>query len=174
MNKEFLKGIGVVVLTLVLLGAYLPGSVVENEDGSIAGGQSNVGFLVNAPYSFDGTNWTRAGCTPTPIVSAASTNATSVKGSAGIVYAAYMTNSNTTNTNFRYVKFYNKASSPTVGSDTPVAVFGMPGTGGGALPIPPSGMNFSLGVALAMTTGAAHSDTNGVALNEVVLTLCYK
>lgn len=173
-RQDFLKGAGLVVLVLAMLGAYAPGSVVENDDGSISGGQSNIALVLNIPYSFDGTNHTRAGCTPHKLISGASTNATSLKGSAGVVYAIYATNSNATVTNFRYVKLYNKASAPTVGTDTPVNVFGVPGTGGGAIPIPPTGLNFSTGIAYATTTGAADSDTGAVAANEVVLNVCYK
>ncbi len=49
-------------------------------------------------------------------LSAASTNATSLKASAGTLFALYAVNLNAA---MRYVKFYDKASAPTVGTDVP-------------------------------------------------------
>jgi len=170
--KERAKG-GLLALfaIFILMGAYSPGSTIDNDDGSFASGQNNIALTMNLPYSFDGTNFTRAGCTSNQLISGASTNATSVKASAGIVYAIYATNSNAA---FRYLKLYNKASAPTVGTDTPQNVFGLPATGGGTIGIPQTGINFATGVALATTTGAANSDTGAVAANEILVMLCYK
>ena len=173
-NSDFLKGGLLVGLALFLMAAYSPGSVVQTDSGSVSGGQSNIALVLNLPYSFDGTNWTRAGCTVSKIISGASTNATSVKASAGVLYGLYVINNNATATNFRYLKFYNKASAPTVGTDTVVIPYGLPGTGGGQQTIPPTGIPFTTGIAYATTTGAADSDTGAVAANEIVGYLCYK
>ena len=102
--------------------------------------------------------------------SAASTNATSVKGSAGQLYGFTATNSNSS---ARYLKFYNKASAPTVGSDTPYFDVLIPGSGGAVLSIE-VGIAFGTGIAYALTTGAADSDTGSVAANEIKLGLFYK
>lgn len=109
------------------------------------------------------------GYTPAKLISAATTNATSVKASAGTV--GYITASNT-NAAARYLKLYNKASAPTVGTDTPVHTFLIPGNTAGAgtnIPLPPQGINFTTGIAFATTTGAPDSDTGAVALNEVIV-----
>ena len=112
-------------------------------------------------------NWT-----PARVVSAASTNATSVKASAGAVGFIYAVNLNAA---VRYLKLYNKASSPTVGTDTPIATLPIPASATGAgfmIPIP-GGVAFTTGVALALTTGAADSDTGAVAANEIFIFLGY-
>lgn len=112
-------------------------------------------------------NWT-----PARLVSAASTNATSVKASAGAVGFIYAVNLNAA---VRYLKLYNKASAPTVGTDTPIATLPIPAATTGAgftLPIP-GGVLFSTGIAFALTTGAADSDTAAVAANEIFLFLGY-
>lgn len=102
------------------------------------------------------------------LLSAASTNATSLKASAGTIYLIYAVNLNAA---VRYLKLYNKATSPTVGTDTPVATLPIPASATGAgfvLPIGP-GADFSTGIAYATTTGIADSDTGAVAANEIIL-----
>lgn len=113
-----------------------------------------------------------AGATPQKWNSAASTNATSVKASTGKVYSIVVTNQNAAT---RYLKFYNKASAPTVGTDTPVWVLAVPGnsTGAGMVVALPMPLKFSTGIAFAITTGAADSDTGAVALNEIIVNLGY-
>ncbi len=83
-----------------------------------------------------------------------------------------------TNTNaaVRYLKIYNKASAPIVGTDTPVLVFAIPAatTGAGSnIPIGVPGIKFVTGIAFALTTGAADSDTAAVAANEIIVNLAY-
>ncbi len=116
---------------------------------------------------------TSGGLTISRVLSAASTNGTSVKASAGQVYAITAFN---TNAAARYLKLYNKASAPTVGSDTPVLTFPIPGNTAGAgfvLNID-KGIAFGTGIALAITTGIADADTGGVAANEIVVNTLYK
>jgi hypothetical protein len=111
--------------------------------------------------------------TPYKLVSAASTNATSLKGSAGVIYGIQLTN---VNASPRYLKLYNKASAPTVGTDTPVKTLIIPGntTGAGSnVPISVRGINFSTGIAFALTTESADTGTTGVAANEIVVNIDY-
>lgn len=117
---------------------------------------------------------TTGGATPGKLTSAGSTNATSVKGSAGTLYMLVAMN---TNAAARYLKLYNKATAPTVGTDTPVLTFTIPGNTAGAgfvCPIPTQGIEFSTGIAFALTTGAADSDTGAVAANEINVNYGYK
>lgn len=112
-------------------------------------------------------NWT-----PARLVSAATTNATSLKAAPGAVGFIYAVNLNAA---VRYLKLYNKASAPTVGTDTPIATLPIPASTTGAgfmLPIP-GGVAFSTGIAYAVTTGVADSDTTAVAANEILLFLGY-
>lgn len=106
-------------------------------------------------------------------ISEAGTNATSVKGSAGQVYAIFATNVNAA---ARYLKLYNKASAPTVGTDTPVATLLIPGhTAGSGLHLKiDHGLEFTAGIAFALTTGAADADTGAVAAGDLVVNVFYK
>jgi hypothetical protein len=117
---------------------------------------------------------TSGGLSISRTLSAASTNATNAKGSAGQVYGWVITN---TNAAARFVKLYNKATSPTVGTDTPVMTLVIPGNANGAGQLAAeftSGIAFSAGIGYAITTGVADSDTGAVAANEVVVNLLFK
>lgn len=105
---------------------------------------------------------------PGKLVSAASTNATLVLGAPCEVTKLTVSN---TNAAARYLKIYDTATAPTVGTDVPVATYLIPGatTGTGSnipITIPDS---FQLGFGLALTTGVADSDTGAVAANEIVV-----
>jgi hypothetical protein len=116
---------------------------------------------------------TAGGLSISRVISAASTNATSVKASAGQIYAIYAHN---TNAAVRYLKIYNKASAPTVGTDTPVLTLPIPGNTAGAgftFDLGGHGIAFATGIALALTTGVADSDTGAVAANEIVVNVLY-
>jgi hypothetical protein len=106
-------------------------------------------------------------------ISDASTNAQSVKASAGQVYVIDATN---TNAAPRYLKLYNLATAPTVGTSTPVMTLMIPGNtaGAGRILSDAHGFAFGTGIASAITTGAADSDTGAVAANEVIFHLGYK
>lgn len=113
------------------------------------------------------------GYTPGKLISAATTNATSVKASAGTLGFLTVGNINAAQ---RYLKLYNKASAPTVGTDVPVLVFIIPGNTAGTgsnIPIPSAGINFSTGLAFAITTGVADNDTGAVAANEITVNYGY-
>ena len=117
---------------------------------------------------------TTGGATAYKLISAASTNATNVKASAGQIYMITASNINAA---VRYLKIYNKASAPTVGTDTPAFTFAIPGdtTGAGTnIPIPACGIALGTGIAFAFTTGVADSDTGAVAANEIVVNMAYK
>lgn len=110
------------------------------------------------------------GLTIGTLVSAATTNATSLKASAGKVYGWYIYNDGAAEV---YFKFYNKASSPTVGTDTPVMTLGIP-AGGAANVEYTNGIAFATGIAYAVTTGATTADTGAVALSQVVINILYQ
>lgn len=62
------------------------------------------------------------GHTKARVMSAATTNATSVKASAGNLYGVHLHNSGAAAV---FVKLYNKASAPVVGTDTPVTTLSL-------------------------------------------------
>jgi hypothetical protein len=151
-------------------GAYKTGVSVLDIGGS--GAESLVSGSNPLPVTIPAV--TTGGATAGRILSVATTNATSVKGSAGTLYSLMATNVNAA---VRYLKVYNKASAPSVGTDVPVWTVAIPGaTTGGVVtvPIPAVGVNFSLGIAMALVTGAADSDTTAVAANELLVNYSYK
>lgn len=95
------------------------------------------------------------------LVTAASTNATSSKTTAGSLYE--LTISNPTST-AAYVKLYNKASAPTVGTDVPVMTIAIPATAAGvgekSFNFGALGKRFATGIALAVTGAAIATDTS--------------
>lgn len=111
------------------------------------------------------------GATPYKLISAASTNGTNVKASAGTLYSLQVNNVNAA---VRYVKLYNKASAPTVGTDTPVHTFAIPKSDGNLEMSWPNGINFATGIGFGLTTGVADADTGAVSANEHVVNLTYK
>ena len=109
--------------------------------------------------------------TPTAlnISSAATTNATAVKTSAGTLYSLVVSNVGAA---AAFVKLYNKASAPTVGTDVPVLTIPVPASGVVSLDFS-VGHRFTTGIALAITNLAPDSDTTAVAAAQVKAILAY-
>jgi hypothetical protein len=83
-----------------------------------------------------------------------------------------------TNAATRYVKFYDKASAPSVGSDTPKLVVAVPGAVD-SLPTVVTfnsavGIAFSLGIAFAVTAGILDTDNTAVTANDMTVGLFHK
>jgi hypothetical protein len=125
-----------------------------------------------APYVYNGTTWDRvrkSNATSRIPSAAASTNATSAKASAGDLHCISGYNAAAT---VRYLKFYAKATAPTVGTDTPVITLALPPTS--AFNINMNGHYIATGIAYAMTTGAADADTGALTAADIVgLTITY-
>jgi hypothetical protein len=134
---------------------------------------STVGMYVNSrSLVFNGSTFDREvkpNLTARLLSAAASTNATSVKASAGNLHKIVGTQVNAA---ARYLKLYNKASAPTVGTDTPVWTFYLPPTavGGGlfTLDFGTQPLYFSTGIAYALTTAAADADTGALTAGDVI------
>lgn len=112
---------------------------------------------------------------PVKYLSAASTNATRVKASAGAIDQLTLINTTTT---LYYLKFYNKASAvPTCNSDTVVFTipvpYGASNSGGGAAIPFPLGLRFNTGIGFCLTGGLADSD-NSNAATGVVLSMAFR
>jgi hypothetical protein len=133
----------------------------------IASDQSSIPITPRANSSGFG------GTTAYKLISAGTTNAQSVKVFSGNLYSIIAINTNASSP--RFLKLYNKASAPTVGTDTPIMTIPIPANSQGAgLCLPFSmGVNFSLGIAIAITGGVADNDTTAILANEVVLNLTY-
>lgn len=103
--------------------------------------------------------------------SAATTNAASVKNAAGNVYGIVVSNVNAA---ARYLKLYNKASAPTVGTDVPVLTVPVPATSVVSVNLGALGIRLGTGIAIALTTGAADTDATAVAAAEIKVAISYQ
>jgi hypothetical protein len=112
----------------------------------------------------------QASSTPYHKVSAASTNADTIKASAGVVTGYHVGNNGTA---IRYVKLYNLAANPTVGTSVPVVTLLVPKGSGANIPLDPP-LGFDVGIAIAITANMADSDATAVAANEVVANIFYQ
>lgn len=119
-----------------------------------------------------GVNVNSQTSTPTTSLtsSAASTNATSVKASAATVYSISAYNAGAA---LAYVKIYNKASAPTVGTDVPAHVLALPATSTGSIDCGALGIRLGTGLAFAITNLAADSDATAVAAAQIKLEISY-
>lgn len=115
-----------------------------------------------------GTN----GTTPYKLISTASTNANVVKTSGGNLYSIVAIGLTST---VRYLKIYSKATAPTVGTDVPLMTIPIPAnTQGAGVAIPfAMGVNFPLGIGIAITSGSADNDTGAIAAGDVIVNLTY-
>lgn len=93
---------------------------------------------------------------------AATTNATSAKASAGTVRTVSGYNARASAV---YLKFYNKATAPTVGSDTPRKTVYLPATSAFCLDFEDY---YATGIAYAMTTAGADADTGALTAGDIL------
>jgi hypothetical protein len=103
------------------------------------------------------------------LVSAATTNATNIKASAGQVYGWYIYNSNAA---ARKITFHNSASAPTAGAGVFFSIM-IPPTSGANVEYT-NGISFSAGIGITTTTGLADNDSAAVALNDLIINIFYK
>jgi hypothetical protein len=92
-----------------------------------------------------------------------------VKATPGVLYGYYIYN-NATST--RYVKLYNKATAPTVGTDTPVLTLPIPASAAANVTFN-KGIKFELGIGLGAVTAVADNSTGAPAANDVTINLFY-
>lgn len=104
------------------------------------------------------------------LVSAATTNATVVKATPGLLTGYIAGNINAA---VRYLKIYDIAVAPTVGTTVPKLTIHLPASGVTNYPFPHP-ISFNTGIAIALTTGLADADTGAVALSEITVHILYK
>ena len=160
-----------------------PGVVqVTNGAVSVSDGQSNNSSLLSGvnssgtvgtttvrvfPMTFNGTTWDRSrkpNQTSRIVSAAATTNATLAKASAGDLFRVTGFNANAA---ARYLKIYNKATAPTVGTDTPVWTEYLPAQARFELSFP-KGYYLSAGIAYALTTGSADADSGALTAADIL------
>jgi hypothetical protein len=121
--------------------------------GTAAIGDVGIQYRANATGAASGTH----------LVSAATTNATIVKGSPGRVVGWSFGN---TNAAWRYVKLHNQTTTPAAGTGV-VRTIAIPPNGVNTFKIE-GGIAFATGIGLTTVTGAADADTAAVGLNDIV------
>jgi hypothetical protein len=93
-----------------------------------------------------------------------------IKGGAGTVFGWYLANNAASS---RFVKFYNKLTAPTVGTDTPLLTIALPASSAANVYFGP-GIAFSLGIGIGAVQLVADSDTTAPAANDVVVNVFYR
>jgi len=164
-------------------------NVANNADG-VAAGATAGSPVVNYNYAFNGSTWDRlqddanknlkiapqafpaGGWTPKWFIAAASDNATNLKSTPGTVHAVEVYGIGSAPA---YLKFYNKASSPTCGSDTivkqimiPAASTAANGAGSNAIVLDTA---FSTGISYCVVTGIGPTDDTSTAASTFVVNI---
>lgn len=102
--------------------------------------------------------------------SAATTNPVSMKASAGTLFSL---NAYNYSASIRYLKLYNKASAPTVGTDVPILVVPLAADNRTSVDVGVLGMRFTVGIAFAITGAEADNDTTAILAGEVKIKADY-
>jgi hypothetical protein len=146
--------------------SYTSGSLAVTIHYS-TGADGSPSTILNAGSSLAGGVNIGTGSTPSAFstTAAASTNATSVKTSAGSLFEISVTNPTASPVFF---KLYNKASAPTVGTDTPVLIIPIASGGYAIEPFGANGKRFTTGIAWALTGAIASADSTAVAAGVLV------
>lgn len=128
-----------------------------------------VGFAATArAMAFNGTTWDRqskATAVARLPSAAATTNATVGKASAGTVYTIEAMN---TTAAVKYLKLYNKATAPTVGTDTPFRTIALAPSNTRSVVHFPNGLYLNAGISFALTGAAADADATVLVAGDVV------
>ncbi len=144
----------------VVRGSYatepIPASQVTGTQGISGTVTANQGTLVTP--------------TASNINSAATTNAAFIKASAGTVYNVSVYNSGASTA---YVKLYNQTTAPNLTSAVPVIVIPVPATSTVSQNLGVVGHRFTTGIAIAITGGAADTDTTATAAGQVKVMTSY-
>jgi len=133
--------------------AVLPTSQPVLVAGTAAIGDVGQQYRANATGAASGAH----------LVSAATTNATIVKGSAGRVLGWALAN---TNAAWRYVKLHNQTTTPTAGTGV-VRTIAIPPNGLAQMKLE-GGITFATGIGLTTVTGSADADTTAVGVGDIV------
>lgn len=113
---------------------------------------------------------TSGGCSNYHKKATADTNLAVIKASAGQVYGIDLFNFKAATI---YLKFYDKATTPNLASDVPVMVIPWFQLWARTVPLD-LGVQFTTGIAIAITAGAGDTDTTALVANDCFLNVQYK
>ena len=133
---------------------------------------SSGGILVTVASGIVVESTTQAYSVFMTVTSSAGVQSTSIKASAGILKGYSIFN---TNAAARFFKFYNTASTPAVGTDTPVITLILPGStaGAGAVQTLDKGVNFATGIAMAVTDAIGTTSTGAISAGDIAANIYY-
>lgn len=103
-------------------------------------------------------------------MAAATTNSTLIKTGPGEIEGFVLTN---TSAAVKYVKLYDKATAPVVGTDIPILTIAIPVTSSIVLS-DRNRVEFENGLGLGITTLGLDTDTTAVVANDVIAQIFYK
>lgn len=113
------------------------------------------------------------GCNTYHVVSLATNNAAVIKSAPGTVYGWSIGNSNGSP---RYVKLYNKTTTPVPNTDTTLHSIILPGNsnGSGTNFCFTPGINFTVGIAIATVANPSDTDNTPIGANDLVISIFYQ
>lgn len=133
-------------------------------DGSGAIAVTVTGGTVGMTSTALAPSATAGGTNAYKTTAAASTNAANIKTTAARVYGYRYTN---TSAATKFVRLYNKATAPTVGTDSPIMVIPVPAGQSVATEFAYP-VAFASGLGISVTGAAADLDATAVAVNDVI------
>lgn len=133
-------------------------------------GQTAAGQGVGVSGTVTANEGSAATPTTNNLNSAATTNATSLKVSAGSLFTVAASNAGAA---VRYLKLYNKSSAPVVGTDIPVLIIPIAAGDITVREFGRLGQRFSSGIALAITALMADTDATAIGAGEVKVCTSY-
>ncbi len=171
-SKIRVTGLAAVTGTATVTIRAVVGSPFVSINNPIPAGTANIGTVTQGAaganaWLAEPRTGTTNGTTTTALNSAATTNATVLKATAGMVF--YIGLHNTTAA-AKYFRLYNKATAPTVGTDVPVQIITVPANSSKELTIN-YGLKFATGIGYAITNAATVLDATAVAAGDVLLTI---
>lgn len=140
---------------------------IQISDGTFSWRKLNVSS--NGGARIEITPTTAGGLSAYHLVSAATTNATNIKNSAGQVFGWFIYNANAA---ARKVVFHNTAGTPTAGASVFFSIVIPPLSGANVEYT--NGIAFSTGIGISTTTGLTDTDATAVAANDLVINIFYK
>lgn len=109
-------------------------------------------------------------CALSHLVSAVGINATVASATQAVMHNGIFTNTTAT---MKFMKFFNKTTTPVPGTDTPIISFGIPPNGTVVLNADLVPLRFSIGLSYAITGAAADLDNTSVAAGDVISNIWY-
>lgn len=147
----------------ILPGAYATEPIPAIQTHAVTGTVTVAATSLNASASYGAGLFNN-------LISTATTNSLLIK--TGATNLNDLTASNN-GAGVAYVKLYNKASAPTVGTDVPIKVIMIPAGGTIQVGFGTYGLRTPLGAGVAITGGIANTDTTAVAASQVSVGISY-